>query len=62
MNNYKKLADLIFPEITETIEDLEKKYPNRDLPEGAKEGELFEVTYRIKVSATSNYAQFFFAP
>lgn len=36
MNNYKKLADLIFPEITETIEDLEKKYPNRDLPEGAK--------------------------
>ena len=36
MNNYEKLANLIFPEITETIEDLEKRYPKRDLPEGAK--------------------------
>ncbi len=36
MNNYKKLADLIFPEITETIEDLEKRYPKRNLPDGAK--------------------------
>ena len=36
MNNYKKLADLIFPEITQTIEDLEQRYPKRDLPEGAK--------------------------
>ncbi|MEG0282913.1 MAG: glutamate--tRNA ligase [Clostridia bacterium] len=36
---YKKenleLAECIFPEITETIEDLEKKYPERNLPEGA---------------------------
>ena len=30
------LAELIFPEITETIEDLEKRYPERDLPEGAE--------------------------
>jgi len=30
------LADLIFPTITDTIEDLEKKYPKRDLPEGAE--------------------------
>ena len=36
MNNYEKLANLIFPDITETIEDLEKRYPARDLPEGAK--------------------------
>ena len=36
MNNYKRLADLIFPEITQTIEDLEARYPKRDLPEGAK--------------------------
>ena len=36
MKNYKKLADLIFPEITQTIEDLEQRYPKRDLPEGAK--------------------------
>ncbi len=31
-----KLANLIFPEITETIEDLEKRFPKRDLPEGAE--------------------------
>ncbi len=33
---YKDLADLIFPNITKTIEDYEKEYPERDLPEGAK--------------------------
>ena len=32
----KDLADLIFPNITKTIEDYEKMYPERDLPEGAK--------------------------
>ena len=32
----KQLADLIFPEINETIEDLEKRYPLRNLPEGAE--------------------------
>ena len=32
----KQLADLIFPEITETIDDLEKRYPERNLPEGAE--------------------------
>ena len=31
----KELADLIFPNITKTIEDYEKEYPKRDLPEGA---------------------------
>ena len=35
MTNYEKLAELIFPNIKETIEDLENKYPKRDLPEGA---------------------------
>ena len=35
MTIYKQLADLIFPEIKETIEDLEKRYPARNLPEGA---------------------------
>ena len=30
----KDLADLIFPDITETVEDLYKKYPNRNLKEG----------------------------
>lgn len=32
----KDLANLIFPNIQETIEDIEKKYPKRNLPEGAK--------------------------
>ncbi len=36
MADYRDLANLIFPNITETIEDLEKKYPKRNLPEGAK--------------------------
>lgn len=32
---YKDLADFIFPEIHETIEDILKKYPKRNLEEGA---------------------------
>lgn len=32
----KQIAELIFPEVTETIEDLEKRYPARNLPEGAE--------------------------
>ena len=32
----KELADLIFPNITKTIEDYEKEYPKRELKEGAK--------------------------
>lgn len=35
MSNYQDLANLIFPNITTTLEDLEKKYPKRELPEGA---------------------------
>ena len=31
----KELADLIFPNITKTVEDYEKMYPERNLPEGA---------------------------
>lgn len=31
----KDLADLIFPNITKTVVDYEKEYPERDLPEGA---------------------------
>ena len=31
----KELADLIFPNITKTIEDYNKEYPTRDLPDGA---------------------------
>ena len=32
----EQLANLIFPDIKETIEDLEKRYPNRNLKEGAE--------------------------
>ena len=32
---YEKLSNLIFPDVTKTVEDLEKRYPKRDLPENA---------------------------
>lgn len=32
----QELANLIFPNVTETVEDLEKEFPNRQLPEGAE--------------------------
>lgn len=32
----KELADLIFPNITKTVEDYDKMYPERELEEGAK--------------------------
>ena len=33
--DYQTLADLLFPDVTDTPEMLEEKYPVRDLPEGA---------------------------
>ena len=36
MDSRQELADLIFPNINETIVDLEKRFPERDLVEGAK--------------------------
>ena len=36
MSNLERLAEIIFPDIHETIEDLEKRYPPRNLKEGAK--------------------------
>ena len=36
MKTYEDLANYIFPEISETIADLEAKYPQRKLPEGAE--------------------------
>jgi hypothetical protein len=30
MTTRSELADILFPEVTETIEDLLKKYPERD--------------------------------
>lgn len=34
--DFNYLADLLFPNITETPEDIEKRFPSRNLPEGAK--------------------------
>ena len=34
--NYQKLADLLFPQVTETPEECEAGFPARNLPEGAK--------------------------
>ena len=34
--DYKYLADLLFPNVTMTPEEVEAKYPPRNLPEGAK--------------------------
>ena len=36
MDDYKKLADLIFPDIKKSVADYEKEYPERNLKEGAK--------------------------
>ncbi len=36
MATNKELAELIFPDVKETIKDLDKRYPKRNLPEGAE--------------------------
>jgi glutamyl-tRNA synthetase len=36
LTDYKKLAELLFSDITRTPEDYEAMYPDRDLPEGAR--------------------------
>ena len=36
MLNFEGLAELLFPHIDETPEDIEKRFPPRVLPEGAK--------------------------
>ena len=34
--DYQKLAELLFPSVTETLAEVEAKFPPRNLPEGAK--------------------------
>lgn len=36
MTDYPALADLLFPDVTETPEEMEQRFPARHLPEGAK--------------------------
>ena len=63
----KDLADLIFPHVTMTVDDLEKRYPKRDLPIGAEvtrfapsptgflhTGSLFTSLVAYKVAKQSN--------
>lgn len=33
--NYEDLAEIIFPDVKETISDLDKRFPQRELPQGA---------------------------
>ena len=64
---YEKLANLIFPDVTETVEDLEKRYPERNLIPFARRGDCddiacFEVgkgeqVYVIHDFASSGYEQ-----
>lgn len=67
MYTNEDLANLIFPNVTETILDLEKKYPERKLPEGAEvtrfapsptgflhTGSLFTALIAQKVANQSN--------
>lgn len=66
MHTFDELAELIFPEVTMTLEDLDRMYPDRDLPEGAKvtrfapsptgflhTGSLFTALVAQKVAAQS---------
>ena len=34
--DYQKLADMLFPHIHTTPDEIEARYPKRELPEGAK--------------------------
>ncbi len=34
--DFKRLAELLFPDVTETPEDMENRYPPRNLPDGAR--------------------------
>ena len=34
--NLKELADVMFPDVTETVEEMERRYPERNLEEGAE--------------------------
>ena len=36
MTNFEKIAELLYPNIVETPEDIENEFPKRNLPEGAK--------------------------
>ena len=72
MHTYEELANLIFPEITKTISDLEKQYPPRNLSQGQEvtrfapsptgflhTGSLFTSMIAHKVASQSNGVYYF---
>ena len=72
MHTYEDLANLIFPDITETVEDLEKRYPSRNLDEGSEvtrfapsptgflhTGSLFTALIAYTIAHQSNGVYFF---
>ena len=72
MATNKDLAELIFPDIKETVKDLEKRYPERDLPDGAEvtrfapsptgflhTGSLFTALMAYKFAKQTNGVYFF---
>lgn len=72
MHTYEELANLIFPDINLTIDDLEKKYPERQLPQQGEvtrfapsptgflhTGSLFTALVAYKVAKQSNGIYYF---
>lgn len=72
MNDNIRLAELLFPDITQTPEDMEEKYPPRKLKEGSKVtrlapsptgflhfGNLFTGTVAFKAARTTDDGVFF---
>lgn len=72
MSDYHDLAELLFPDVTETLDDLEKRFPERDLPVGAQvtrfapsptgflhTGSLFTAMIAYTIAKESNGVYFF---
>ena len=46
--DFELLAELLFPNVTETPQEIEQKYPPRELPEGAKEAYLTNLLEEVE--------------
>ena len=71
MATNKELADLIFPDVKKTVKDLDKRFPPRNLPEGAEvtrfapsptgflhTGSLFTARIAYKIAKQTNGVYF----
>ena len=50
--DYNRLAELLFPHINTTPEEMEARYPKRELPEGAKVTRMAQARPASCTSAT----------